>query len=96
MPSRRPPTTSKPSTTTVDGQEQQSTPARLLASLTADIDTLEAERETAIARAVAAGARWTEIGTALGVSSQGAHKRYRWLRRSTTTGETWHEPPLPR
>lgn len=70
-------------------------PLDLVASLTADIDTLAAERETAIARAVAAGATWTEIGSALGVSAQAAHKRYRWLRHSTTTGETWHEPPLP-
>ncbi len=67
----------------------------LVASLTADIDTLATERDTAIARAVAAGATWAQIGAALGVSAQGAHKRYRWLRHSTTTGETWHEPPLP-
>lgn len=68
----------------------------VVASLTADIDTLATERDNAIARAVATGATWAQIGAALGVSAQGAHKRYRWLRHSTTTGETWHEPPLSR
>ena len=70
-------------------------PLDVVASLTADLDTLTAQRDTAIARAVAAGATWAEIGAALGVSAQGAHKRYRWLRHSTITSETWHEPPLP-
>ena len=67
----------------------------LVAALTADINALATERDTAIARAVADRATWTEIGAALGVSAQAAHRRYRWLRHSTTTGETWHEPPLP-
>jgi transposase-like protein len=62
--------------------------------LTARITTLEADRETAIALAVTAGATWAEIGRALGVTAQAAHKRYRWLRHSPATGETWHEPPL--
>ena len=62
--------------------------------LTARIAGLETDRETAIALAVAAGATWAEIGCALGVSAQAAHKRYRWLRHSPATGETWYEPPL--
>lgn len=68
-------------------------PLGLVASLTCDINALHAERNTAITRAVAAGATWAQIGAALGVSTQAAHKRYRWLHHSTTTGETWHEPP---
>ena len=40
------------------------------------------------------GATWAEIGEALGVSAQAAHKRYRWLRHSPLTGECWYEPPL--
>jgi hypothetical protein len=30
------------------------------------------------------------------VTAQAAHKRFRWLRYSPITGETWHEPPLLR
>ncbi len=71
-------------------------PLERIASLTARVAALEADRQTAIARAVTAGATWAEIGAAAGVSAQAAHKRYRWLRHSTITGETWHEPPLAR
>jgi transposase-like protein len=66
-----------------------------VAALTGRIGGLQQQREQAIARALAAGATWAEIGRALGVTAQAAHKRYRWLRHSPTTGETWHEPPLP-
>ncbi len=45
--------------------------------LTARITTLETERETAIALAVTAGETRAEIGRALGVTPQAAHKRYR-------------------
>ncbi len=70
-------------------------PLQRITALTARIETLGAQRNTYIAEAVAAGNTWAEIGRALGVTAQAAHKRYRWLRRSPTTGETWHEPPLP-
>jgi hypothetical protein len=66
-----------------------------VADLTTRAADIEAERKTAIAVAVAAGATWAEVGRALGVTAQAAHKRYRWLRHSPVTGETWHEPPLP-
>ncbi|MGH8995479.1 MAG: hypothetical protein ACRDYB_05535 [Acidimicrobiales bacterium] len=65
-----------------------------VAELTARITGLEADREVAVADAMAAGATWVEIGQAIGVSAQAAHKRYRWLRHSPITGETWREPPL--
>jgi DNA-binding NarL/FixJ family response regulator len=55
----------------------------------------ETRREAAVAVAMDAGCTWAEIGAALGVSSQAAHRRFRWLRHSPLTGETWHEPPLP-
>jgi hypothetical protein len=71
-------------------------PLEQVRAVTARITALQADRETAIAQAVSAGATWAEIGAAAGVSAQAAHKRYRWLRHSTTTGETWHEPPLLR
>ena len=70
-------------------------PLERIEALTARIVAAETEREKAIAMAVAGGASRAQIGRALGVTAQAAHKRYRWLRHSTTTGETWHEPPLP-
>jgi DNA-directed RNA polymerase specialized sigma24 family protein len=70
-------------------------PLEKIAALTERIAALEADRETAIALAVASQSSWAEIARALGVTPQAAHKRYRWLRHSPTTGETWHEPPLP-
>jgi DNA-binding winged helix-turn-helix (wHTH) protein len=54
-----------------------------------------ARREIAIAEAMATGATWTQIASVLRVSAQAAHKRYRWLRHSPLTDETWLEPPLP-
>ena len=63
-------------------------------ALTVRMAELEAGREWAVASAMAAGATWAEIGEALGIRAQGAHKRYRWLRHSPLTGECWYEPPL--
>jgi hypothetical protein len=56
---------------------------------------VESQRDRAVAAAMAAGCTWAEIGAALGVSAQAAHRRFRWLRHSPVTGETWHEPRLP-
>ena len=56
---------------------------------------LRHERELAICQAIDDGATWAELAGALGISAQAAHKRYRWLRYSPTTGETWYAPPLP-
>ncbi len=64
-------------------------------TLTARIAKTETARQAAVAAAMAAGATWAEIGHALGVSAQAAHKRNRWLRASADGTETWHEPPLP-
>jgi hypothetical protein len=70
-------------------------PLEKIQILTARIAELEAERERAVASAMAAGATWAEIGEALAVTAQAAHKRYRWLRQSRLTGECSYEPPLP-
>ena len=70
-------------------------PLRRIESLTAQIDKLARERELAIARAVAAGQTWAEIGKSLGCSPQAAHEKYRWLRHNDKTGEVWRERPLP-
>jgi hypothetical protein len=69
-------------------------PLEKVQTLTGRIAEVEAQREQAVAAAMAAGATWAEIGDALGVSAQAAHKRYRWLRHSSVTGECWYEPPL--
>jgi hypothetical protein len=69
-------------------------PLEKLQALTARMAGLEAAREQTVAAAMAVGATWAEIGGALGVTAQAAHKRYRWLRHSPATGECWYEPPL--
>jgi ECF sigma factor len=61
----------------------------------ARLAAVQAQRDSAVAAAMDAGCTWTEIGAALGVSAQAAHRRFRWLRHSPITGETWREPPLP-
>lgn len=64
-------------------------------SAAARLAAVEAQRDAAVAAAMDAGSTWVEIGAALGVSAQAAHRRFRWLRHSPLTGETWREPPLP-
>ena len=48
--------------------------------ITARLAALGDDRDSAVARAVAAGCTWAEVGSALGVSAQAAHKRFRSLR----------------
>ena len=69
-------------------------PLEKIEALTVRLAELEADRERAVAAAMERGATWAEIGEALGVSAQAAHKRYRWLRHSSVTGECWYEPSL--
>lgn len=69
-------------------------PLEKIEALTVRIADLEAQRERAVAAAMTAGATWAQIGEALGVSAQAAHKRYRWLRHNPLTGDCWYEPPL--
>lgn len=66
-----------------------------LETVASRLAAVEAQRDVAVVAAVEAGCTWAEIGAALGVSAQAAHRRFRWLRRSPATGETWREPPLP-
>lgn len=68
---------------------------RRIETLTARIADAEVQRQGAVAAARAEGASWAEIGAALHMSPQGAHKRFRWLRASADGQITWHEPPLP-
>jgi transposase-like protein len=69
-------------------------PLEKIEALTVRLAEMEADRERAVAAAMQRGATWAEIGEALGVTAQAAHKRYRWLRHSSLTGECWYEPPL--
>jgi DNA-binding MarR family transcriptional regulator len=66
------------------------------AALRASAAALEQRRDRAVATAIAAGATWTQIGAALGVSSQAAHKRFRGLALAGRAGQrTAPEPPEP-
>jgi hypothetical protein len=60
-----------------------------------EIDRLEAERVALVARCGRWDATWAEIATALGVSAQAAHRRFRHARYDPSTGKGWMEPPLP-
>lgn len=64
-------------------------------TVAARLAAVESQRDAAVAAATEAGCSWAEIGRALGVSTQAAHRRFRWVRYSPVTGETWQEPPLP-
>jgi hypothetical protein len=66
-----------------------------LEAVSARLARSETQRDEAVATAMEAGCTWAEIGAALGVSTQAAHRRFRWLRHSPATGEVWREPPLP-
>jgi hypothetical protein len=63
--------------------------------VTARLRRVEEDRDVAVAAAVGEGCTWAEIGAALGVSAQAAHRRFRWVRVDPETGELWREPPLP-
>jgi hypothetical protein len=56
---------------------------------------LERTRDREIARAVHHGASWSQLGDALGVTAQSAHRRFRWLRYDPVSGQAWQEKPLP-
>ena len=80
---------------TGDGGTRKSAALSRLGEVQTSIDRLEAERLALVARAVRWGATWAEIGTALGVSPQGAHRRFRHARYDPATGKGWTEAPLP-
>lgn len=66
-----------------------------IAELTATITDAETRRAREIARAGFHQATWAQIGAALGVTAQSAHRRFRRLVYDPTTGAVWHEDPLP-
>lgn len=63
--------------------------------LTAAITELETQQTREVARAGFHRATWAQIGTALGVTPQSAHRRFRRAVYDPKTGISWTEPPLP-
>lgn len=59
------------------------------------LQAAESDLETTVARALHWGASWAQIGDALGVTRQSAHRRFRHLHWDPTTQTAWTEPPLP-
>lgn len=55
----------------------------------------QADLDDTIARALHWGASWTEIGDALGVTRQSAHRHYRHIHWDPTTQTSWTAPPPP-
>ena len=66
-----------------------------VAQVRIEIERLETERVTLIARALHHGSTWAEIATALNVSPQAAHRRYRHAKYDPTSRKAWLEPTLP-
>ena len=55
----------------------------------------ESVLDDTVARALHWGASWAQIGDALGITRQSAHRRYRHIRWDPDTQTSWSEPPLP-
>jgi hypothetical protein len=73
----------------------QDSALKKLETAAARLAVAESQRDAAVAAAMESGCTWSDIGRALGVSAQAAHRRFRWFRHSPITGEVWREPPLP-
>jgi hypothetical protein len=65
------------------------------AAAAADLAAARASLDAAVARALHWEASWSEIGDAVGVSRQAAHRRFRHLRWDPVTRTAWAERPLP-
>lgn len=59
------------------------------------LQSAEAAVDDTVARALHWGASWTQIGDALDVTRQSAHRRFRHIRWDPDNQTSWHEPPLP-
>jgi hypothetical protein len=66
-----------------------------IVELSEQIKDLETRRVREIARAGHHQATWAQVGAALGVTAQSAHRRFRHLVYDPATGTSWSAPPLP-
>jgi hypothetical protein len=66
-----------------------------ITELSSEIRELETRLAREVARAGFHNATWTQIGGALGVTSQSAHRRFRYQNYDAATGTSWFAPPLP-
>jgi DNA-directed RNA polymerase specialized sigma24 family protein len=73
----------------------QETALARIEELARSIAELEARQAREVARAGFHGATWAQIGAALGVTAQSAHRRFRHVVYDPATGTAWSEPPLP-
>lgn len=64
-----------------------------LADVTGQLAGLHARQDALVASARAAGATWTQVADALGVTAQAAHKRYRDVKLDHT-GRAWRDRRL--
>jgi hypothetical protein len=60
-----------------------------------NVRAAESTLDDTVARALHWGASWAEIGDALGVTRQSAHRRYRHIRWDPDAQTSWNETPLP-
>lgn len=72
----------------VDSVASRAAALKRLEAAAARLAGVETQRDAAVVMAVEAGCSWAEIGAALGVSAQAAHRRFRWQRYSPLTGGT--------
>jgi hypothetical protein len=66
-----------------------------ITELASEIRELETRLAREVARAGFHNATWSQIGSALGVTSQSAHRRFRYQTYDAATGTSWFAPPLP-
>lgn len=65
------------------------------AAAAADLAAARDALDAAVARALHWEASWSQIGDAVGVTRQSAHRRFRHLHWDPATRTAWAERPLP-
>ena len=65
------------------------------ATAASELEAARAALDAAVARALHWEASWADIGEAVGIARQSAHRRFRHLRWDPATRTAWAERPLP-